>query len=156
MKKILIVLFAIMIVNSLFSQSDEIWDIHFQFDVSTPSGLSSPAGAETDGAYFYVSNSLSNEIAKFDLTGIWIENFSIIGLPFGLHDLTFDGTFFYAGDGTTNTIYEMDFSTQMLVSVISTPLPVRAIAYDPDQDAFWVTNWFTDNLFLIDRNGFVL
>ncbi|NQV16965.1 MAG: T9SS type A sorting domain-containing protein [Armatimonadetes bacterium] len=124
--------------------------------MSSPSGLSSPAGAETDGTYFYVSNSLSNEIAKFDLTGNWIENFSIIGLPFGLHDLTYDGTYFYAGDGTTNTIYEMDFSTQTIVSGISTPLPIRAIAYDPDQDAFWVTNWFTNNLFLIDRSGLVL
>ena len=156
MKKLLIVLFAILIVNSLLSQTDEIWDLHFQVDVSTSSGLSSPAGAETDGTYFYVSNSLSNEIAKFDLAGNWIENFSINGLPFGLHDLTYDGTYFYAGDGTTNTIYEMDFSTQMLISAISTPLPVRAIAFDPDQDAFWVTNWFTDNLFLIDRSGFIL
>ena len=156
MKKLLIVLFAILIVNSLLSQTDEIWDLHFQVDVSTSSGLSSPAGAETDGTYFYVSNSLSNEIAKFDLAGNWIENFSINGLSFGLHDLTYDGTYFYAGDGTTNTIYEMDFSTQTLISAISTPLPVRAISYDPDQDAFWATNWFTDNLFLIDRNGFVL
>ncbi|MCK4312404.1 MAG: hypothetical protein KAW88_06690, partial [Candidatus Cloacimonetes bacterium] len=156
MKKILIVLFAIMIVNSLFSQSDEIWDIHFQFDISTPSGFSSPTGAETDGSYFYVSNSSTNEIAKFDLDGNWIENFSINGLPFGLHDLTYDGTYFYAGDGTTNTIYEMDFSTQSIVNVIYPPLPIRTIAYDSEQDAFWVTNWFTNTLFLIDRNGFVL
>ncbi len=156
MKKLLIVLFVVIIINSLLSQTDEIWDLHFQFDVSTSSGLSSPAGAETDGTYFYVSNSLSNEIAKFDLTGNWIENFSINGLPFGLHDLAYDGTYFYAGDGTTSTIYEMDFSTQSIVSAINTPLPVRAITYDPDHDAFWVTNWFTDNLFLIDRNGFIL
>ena len=156
MKKSVIIFFVIMSVNPLFSQTDEIWDLHFQFDVTTPSGLPSPAGAETDGDYFYVSNSINNQIAKFDLTGNWIENFSINGLPFGLHDLTYDGTYFYAGDGTTNTIYEMDFSTQSIVSAISTPLSVRAITYDPNQNAFWVTNWFTDNLFLIDRNGFVL
>ena len=156
MKKLVIVLFAVIIINSLLSQTDEIWDLHFQVDVTTPSGFVSPSGVETDGEYFYVSNSINNQIAKFDIAGNWIENFSINGLPFGLHDLTYDGTYFYAGDGTTNTIYEMDFSTQTIVSAISTPLPVRAITYDPDQDAFWATNWFTDNLFLIDRNGFVL
>ena len=156
MKNLSFILILLFCSTFLFSQTEEIWDLHFQTDVTTPSGFTSPSGAETDGEYFYVSNSFDNQIAKFDLAGNWIENFSINGLLFGLHDLTYDGTYFYAGDGTTNTIYEMDFSSQSIVSAISTPLPVRAIAYDPDQDAFWATNWFTDNLFLIDRNGFVL
>ncbi len=156
MKKIIFTFLLLVISFSLFSQSKEIWDLHFQVDVTTPSGFASPSGVETDGEHFYVSNSFDNQIAKFDLNGTWIENFNIPNIPFGLNDLTTDGEYFYSGSGSINTIFQMDFSSQSIVGSITSPISVDAIAYDPDQDAFWVSNWQADVLMLIDRNGVLL
>ena len=140
----------------LFSQSEETWDLHFQVDVTTASGFASPSGVETDSEYFYVSNSFDNQIAKFDLNGNWIENFTIPNIPFGLNDLTTDGEYFYGGSGSTYTIFQLDFSSQSIVGDITSPISVDAIAYDPNEDAFWVSNWQADVLMLIDRNGVLL
>jgi hypothetical protein len=156
MKKIIFAFLLLAISFSLFSQSEEIWDLHFQVDVTTPSGFASPSGVETDGEYFYVSNSFDNQIAKFDIAGAWIENFTIPNIPFGLNDLTTDGEYFYGGSGSTNTIFQLDFSSQSIVGGITSPISVDAIAYDPNEDAFWVTNWQADVLMLIDRNGVLL
>ena len=156
MKQSIFAFLLLVISFSLFSQSEEIWDLHFQVDVTTPSGFASPGGVETDGEYFYVSNSFDNQIAKFDLNGTWIENFTIPNIPFGLNDLTTDGEYFYSGSGSNNTIFQMDFSSQSVVGSTYSPITVDAIAHDPDQDAFWVTNWQADVLMLIDRNGYLL
>ncbi len=156
MKKIIFTFLLLFISFSLFSQSEEIWDLHFQVDVTTPSGFASPSGVETDGEYFYVSNSVDNQIAKFDMNGTWIENFAIPNIPFGLNDLTTDGEYFYGGSGLANTIFKMDFSSQSIIGGITSPISVDAIAYDPNEDAFWVTNWQVDVLLLIDRNGVLL
>jgi hypothetical protein len=156
MKKIILTFLLLVISFSLSSQSEEIWDLHYQIDVTTPSGFASPSGVETDGEFFYISNSLDNQIAKFDLNGTWIENFTIPNIPFGLNDLTTDGEYFYGGSGSTNTIFQMDFSSQSIVGGITSPIAVDAIAYDPNEDAFWVSNWQADVLMLIDRNGVLL
>lgn len=47
----------------------------------------------------------------------------------------------------------MDFDTQTLVGTIPAPVAVRAIAYDSDQDAFWVGNNWSADLRLVDRTG---
>ena len=156
MKQIILTFLLLVISFSLFSQSEEIWDLHFQVDVTTPSGFASPSGVETDGEYFYVSNSFNNQIAKFDLNGTWIENFTIPNIPSGLNDLTTDGEYFYGGSGSANTIFQMDFSLQSIIGGILSPITVDAIAYDPNEDAFWVSNWQADVLMLIDRNGVLL
>ena len=156
MKKIIFTFLLLFISFSLSSQSEEIWDLHFQVDVTTPSGYASPSGVETNGEYFYVSNSFDNQIAKFDLNGTWIDNFAIPNIPFGLNDLTTDDEYFYGGSGSTNTIFQMDFNSQSIVGSINSPISVDAIAYDPNEDAFWVSNWQADVLMLIDRNGFLL
>ncbi|MEA2095599.1 MAG: FlgD immunoglobulin-like domain containing protein [Candidatus Cloacimonadota bacterium] len=156
MKNLIFMLILIFYSTFLFSQSEEIWDLHFQVDVTTPSGFASPSGVETDGEYFYVSNSFDNQIAKFDLNGTWIENFTIPNIPFGLNDLTTDGDYFYGGSGSANTIFQIDFNSQSIIGGITSPITVDAIAYDPNEDAFWVTNWQADVLMLIDRNGVLL
>ncbi len=156
MKNLVFIIFLFFYSTFLFSQSKEIWDLYFQFDVTTPSGFASPSGVETDGEHFYVSNSTDNQIAKFDLNGTWIENFTIPNIPFGLNDLTTDGEYFYGGSGSANTIFQMDFNSQSIVGGITSPITVDAIAYDPNENAFWVTNWQSDVLMLIDRNGILL
>ena len=133
--------------------SDDMWDILYGYDVDTPSGLTGIAGAECGGGYFYVTKWAGADIAKFDLAGNWIENFTIPGVT-GVRDMAYDGEYFYGGAAAT-TIYIMDFDTQTLVGTITSPVAVRSIAYDSDTDAFWVNNW-SETLTLVSRTGSVL
>ena len=132
----------------------ELWDILFSYDVDTPSGLTGFVSAESDGNYLYATKwSGSGEIAKFDLEGNYIETFYVSGAT-NIRDLAYDGTYFYGSDASAH-IWQMDFDTQTLVSSIPCPVDVRSIAYDSDNDAFWVNNFSTD-LKLVDRSGNVL
>jgi len=87
------------------------------------------------------------------LSGNYIETFTITGVS-NLRDLAYDGQYFYGGDATA-LIWEMDFNTQTLVSTITTPAEVRAIAYDEDLDGFWYNSWDAD-LHFINRSGTLL
>ncbi|MCF7793961.1 MAG: lamin tail domain-containing protein [Candidatus Cloacimonetes bacterium] len=134
--------------------TDAIWDVQFAYDVDTPSGLTGIAGAETDGQFLYATKwNGAGEIVKFDLQGNYIETFTIPGVV-NLRDLAYDGQYFYGSDASSY-IWEMDFNTQTLISTITTPNSVRAIAYDPVNDGFWYNN-FSSDLELVDRTGTVL
>lgn len=126
------------------------WNV--QFNLPLDDNHSAQAGLETDGSFFYVTQWNEDSIFKYDLSGNYIEAFVISGVGH-LRDLAYDGQYFYGSDASA-TIYEMDFTNQLLVSSISCPsgTAVRHIAYDANQDAFWVGNWSTDIL-LIDRSG---
>lgn len=129
------------------------WDLQLAFDVTAASGGPGNAGAEFDGTYFYTTRWASNLIHKYDVSGNLIEEFSIPGVS-GLRDLAFDGTYFYGG-ADANTIYRMNFNTKTLEGTISSPVQVRFIAYDEQNDAFWCGSW-TDDPTLVSRNGTVL
>ncbi len=156
MKKNVFIFLLIFISLSLYSKSRELWDLHFQVNVTAVTGIPNISGAETDGEYFYICSSLVNQVAKLDLTGNLIEAFHISNLPFALRDLTTDGTYFYSGSGSASTIVQLDFDTHTIVGDITTPMAVDGLAYDPGEDAFWITNWQSQMLMLIDRNGTVL
>ena len=128
----------------------DMWDLQFSFDATAASGGAGNAGAEFDGTYFYSTRWLTSLIHKYDINGILVSEFSIPGVT-GLRDLAYDGTHFYGGT-SGNTIYEMDFETQTLIGTITSSVQVRAIAYDSDNDAFYVTNW-ADPIGLIARDG---
>jgi DNA-binding beta-propeller fold protein YncE len=132
---------------------DAIWDLQFSFDVQIASGALGNAGAEFDGTYYYSTRWASNLLHKYDMTGTLVEEFSIPGVT-GLRDLAFDGTYMYGGAAAT-TIYMMDFVTKTLIGTIPSPVAVRSIAYDSDNDGFWVANWTTD-LVLVSRTGSTL
>ena len=136
---------------------DTIWDMQFEYDIETASGAPGNAGSEFDGQYFYSTRWASNLIHKYevDASGNFqlVEEFSIPGVT-GLRDLAWDGQYMYGGNAG-NTIYQMDFTTKQVIGTISSPQPVRHIAYDSDLDAFYVGNWST-NIALVDRNGNVL
>lgn len=136
--------------NASNAQNKVAGQLQFSYDVDTPSGMTGIAGAECDGQFFYVTKWASSDIAKFDLNGNYIETFSIAGVS-GLRDLAYDGQYFYGGAAST-TIYKMDFASKQLIGTISSPTAVRAIAYDSDQDGFWVNNWSTD-MTLVGRDG---
>ena len=129
------------------------WELYFSFDISAATGSSGNAGAEFDGTYFYTTRWASNLIHKFDTDGNLIEEFSIPGIS-GLRDLAFDGTYMYGGTAG-NLIYQMDFTAKTLVSTIPSPVTVRFIAYDEDNDAFWCGSW-SDNPTLVSRTGSIL
>jgi len=134
----------------LMEGTDDAWDLQFSFDLDVATGAPGNAGAECDGEYYYSTRWATNLIHKFDFDGNLIEEFSIGGVS-GLRDLAFDGTYMYGG-AAANTIYEMDFVNQTLVSSFSSSQPVRNIAYDDGNDAFWVANWDTD-IDLVDKSG---
>ena len=135
-------------VNTSFLQDNffSIWDVQLNINVTGSSAVK-------HGTFFYVADQGSNLIRGYDVSGNLIYTFSIPGVT-GLKDLAFDGTFEYGGIGT-NVIYQMNFQTQTLIGTINTPAAVRHIAYDSDNDAFWIGSW-NDPIMLISRNGTVL
>ena len=132
---------------------DALWDLQFSFNLELASGALGNAGAEFDGTYYYTTRWASNLLHKYDMAGTLVEEFSISGVT-GLRDLAFDGTYMYGG-AAANTIYMMDFNTKTLIGTIPSPVAVRNIAYDSENDAFWVGNWNTD-LVLVSRTGATL
>ena len=133
--------------DQLNKTQEAIWDV--QMAINLPGGF----GAEFDGTFFYVTDSFSNLINKYDISGNLIEVFSIPGV-FGLDDLAYDGMYMYGGTGSSN-IFQMDFTSHTLVGTITTPFSVRHIAYDENYDAFWIGSW-SSPLALISRTGTVL
>ncbi|MCK5840408.1 MAG: carboxypeptidase regulatory-like domain-containing protein, partial [Bacteroidales bacterium] len=134
--------------------TDEIWDIQFVYDVTTASGgIVSQAGIEFDGTYFYTTIWNGSDILKYDIDGNFIGAFAISGAS-GLRDLAWDGEYLYGGNAG-NVIYQIDPETFNVVDQFSSPEAVRAIAYDSQNDAFWVCNWTTD-FWLVARDGSML
>jgi len=137
--------------------SDEIWDIMFSYDVDTPTGGTGIAGAEFGNGCFLVSEwgYSSKNVFKFNAEGTYVGSWEPTWIPGtdGIRDMAFDGEYFY-GSNAGNTIYQFDEDGN-LYDTITSPVAVRAIAYDEINDAFWVNNWDAD-LKLIDRSGSVL
>jgi len=136
----------------LEAQTRTIFDIQFAYPTFLNDG---EYGVGTDGTYIYTSDWSSVaggvDIAKYALDGTYIEEFSVPGAS-NCRDLAFDGTYFY-GAASSTTIYQMDFTAHTLIGTITAPVTVRGIAYDPDNDAFWVGNGWNADLRLIDRSG---
>jgi 5-hydroxyisourate hydrolase-like protein (transthyretin family) len=103
--------------------------------------------------FLYTGRWNANGYDRYSLEGVFLNHFEIPGAGF-TRDLTFDGEYFY-GSPKNNTIYQMDFLGQTLVSTITTTgNTIRGISYDPDNDAFWITSndWYGP-LKLISRTG---
>ena len=136
------------------TKSKDTWDLQFAYDVTTLSGgVIGQAGCESDGVYIYTAIWESSDILKYDLYGKYIETFQIEGVS-NLRDLAYDGEYFYGSDVSTS-IYKMDFNSKTLEGIISSPTEIRAIAYDDENDGFWVNNWSSD-MICVGKNGLVL
>ncbi len=131
--------------------TDDLFDLQFDWPVGVGGG---EAGIETDGTYMYTTKWNGGTFFRYNMDGTFIEEFAVTGCPGSIRDLAYDGTYFY-GAAATNTVYEMDFDTQTVISTITAPIAVRAIAYDPVNDGFWGNNW-SDSITLFDRNGTTL
>ena len=138
--------------------SHDPWDIQFNFDTGAITGLTGGfAGAEFDGTYFYIAQwgyQDENEIFKIDKEGNLVDSFIPTWLPSaGIRDLAWDGQYLYGSNAGT-TIYCFD-GDGTLIDTIETIVAVRSIAYDSENDAFWVNNW-SEDLNLIDRDGNII
>jgi hypothetical protein len=132
-------------------QTCPIWTIQFDFDVEAASGALGNAGAEYANGFFYSTRWASNLIHEYTSSGVLSKQFSITGVS-GLRDLAYcpvDG-FFYGGSAA-GTIWGMDFSTETLNVSLSGNFACRAIAYNDDLDAFYVSNW-GDPVWVVNRS----
>jgi len=130
-------------------QSRGTWDILQSFSLNAASQV----GIATDGNFLYSSTwNVAGRFSKYTLGGVWLEDFTIPGVG-GIRDLTYDGQYFYGGAAST-LIYQLDLANKSLVGTISSPVSVRHISYDPQNDAFWCGNWTT--LRLVNRSGATL
>ena len=130
------------------SSTDELFDLQFCFPLGVGDG---EAGIECDGNYFYTTKWNGNAFYKYELDGTYIGEFTVDGCPGSIRDLAYDGQYFY-GAAADNTVYEMDFDNQIVISTIYAPIAVRAIAYDGYANGFWANNW-SSQITLFDRNG---
>ena len=123
------------------------WDLLSSFDTEN----AGEQGIATDGNYIYTCFwNAAGQFGKYDLDGNLIETFTIAGVG-GIRDLTYDGTYFYGGAGSSD-LYQIDLASQTLVSTITTSVSaIRHCSYDPQNDGFWVGNW--SDLYLVDRTG---
>lgn len=141
--------------NSSIGNRD-MWDVQFQYPVGEDTGSVYLCGVAFDGTYFYCPEFSSSTIYRFDHDGVYIDSFTISGVP-NLIDLTYDGQYVYGAAQTPGTvIYIMDMETQTKVGEISAPGMAWNIAYDAEADdgngGFWIGQWQT-HMTLIDRNG---
>ena len=132
------------------TSSDAIYDIQFEWATAVNTG---EAGSETDGTYVYTTLWNGTDIIRYTPAGTYVDQFAIATVA-GLRDLAYDGTYFYGGASSTS-LWQMDFDAQTLVSTITAPVAVRAIAYDDDADGFWANNWSSDPT-LFDASGATL
>lgn len=131
----------------LSDNSDDFMDLQFQYPVGVGGG---EAGIETDGEFIYTTKWNGAGFYKYGLDGTYLGTFAIAGTS-ALRDLAFDGTYFYGGAGLS-TVYEMDFTNQLLVSSFTAPTDCRAIAYNENEDVFYANNWNTP-IVKFDKTG---
>lgn len=99
-------------------------------------------GVETDGTNIYTAYWGSGNFDKYDMNGSYISTFTVAGAS-NLRDMAYDGQYFYGSAGTTS-LFQMDLANATLISTITAPVAVRAIAYDDDNNTLWANNWDTD------------
>lgn len=155
MKRLFLASVLILISCSLIAQNHintDKWTVADTFSMPAYDDLSAAA---SDGQYIYLTEWNSGKIIKTDLTGTFIEEFTISGIT-QIRDLTYDGQYFYGGRADS-MIYKLDLAQKQLIGEIPTPfgVDIRSITYDSTRDAFWTGNWNKD-FYLVDRNGSVL
>lgn len=122
--------------------STAVWDILLQFQCLQAGN----AGVETDGTFIYVTIWSGGGFRKFDLTGAFVEDFSISGVN-SIRDLAYNynNSHMY-GSNNSNTLYEMDFTNKVLIGSVNSPgTTIRHISYNENLDGgnggFYVGEW---------------
>ena len=135
------------ITTSGYSYTDDLWDILFSWN-ATQGALPGIESNSSDKVYLacWSSGFAPPWFYEHDMmTGALIQSFNISGAT-NIRDMATDGQYYY-GSPASSTIYQMDFTTQTLVSSWATGASsgIRHIAYDPNLDGggggFWCGNW---------------
>ncbi len=111
-----------------------------------------------DGENYYTSSYTElGEFWKYDKNGKLVERFRLPDMYYPVYDLTFDGRYFYGGDGS-NRVFQFDFYNKRvagIITVASQPdLEITHCCYDPRNDQFWVGNYNT--IARINRAGGIM
>lgn len=135
------------------------WDLLFNYDVSSSTKDQQCFGVEFDGDFFYVSGKgFTNvpAIYKFDKNGNYISGFNVPGATqngSGFKDLAWDGNYLYGSDDDTITVFDTNGN---LIREFKGPLKNNFnLAYDSETQHLWVSNESSD-FYEIDLNGNVI
>ncbi len=124
------------------------WDVQFSYPMT---GFDAQQCIAWDGDHFDVGRFTSPHLLRFDTLGNYTGTLTIDGIN-GYRDLTWDGQWLFALS-TTSLLYQIDIAGQSLVSTVQLPVSTpRYLAYDHQQDAFWIGVWPGD-FTLVTREG---
>ena len=135
------------------------WDLQFVYDISEESMQNSLSNGVYTDSEFWIAEWNSDTLLRFDHDGNFIEWFTIPTLS-GVRSMCWDGTHIWMANNTS-TIYQVDPTTQQIVSTVQLNIPedARFLSWDPTADngngGFWTGNFNTD-IFLVDMNGNLL
>ncbi len=101
-----------------------------------------------------VTQWLGDLFAKYDQSGNLLDTFSIPGVS-GVRDITFDGTFFF-GSPNNYYFYVIDIVTKQLIATVQTPMRIRGITYDYEDEAYWISEHWASTFYKVDAAGNVL
>jgi uncharacterized protein (TIGR02145 family) len=134
------------------SFTDDLFGELFQFPCGDCNG---EAGIETNGDYIYTSKWNGEGFFCYLMDGTYLGWFDVPGTA-GIRDMAYDGSYFY-GAAANTTLFEMKFDglSGTLISTLNAAVATRAIAYNPNYDAFYGNNW-SDPITLYDRSGNIL
>lgn len=123
--------------------ASRLWDIQGTF---TASGDLQSCVA-FDGENYYTSSFTElGEFWKYDKNGTLVERFRLPDMYYPVYDLTFDGRYFYGGDGT-NRVFKFDFYNKRVAGIITVAaepdLEITHCCYDPDRGGLWIGGWNT-------------
>ncbi|MDR2971094.1 MAG: DUF2436 domain-containing protein [Bacteroidales bacterium] len=144
--------------NIKLEPTKTMWDVEYAFNAVAGA---QPAVA-TDGINWYTGSwsptSFPPLFCKYNMDGSNPQSFTIAGVAL-MRSLTYDGTYFYAGNGGNSTIYKLDLANQTLIGTITSGAGnTRHLTYDPTLDGgaggFWTGDWTT--LAAISMTGAVL
>jgi hypothetical protein len=134
------------------------WSTVAREQVSQETGDAQILGCAFDGNRWVVSGGSgptgSNYFYYYDLNGNYIGSaVQPTTTQFGYYDLAFDGQYVYGGTDGLQGIQGVNASGELRTTIPVTQVsPARCIAYDPELDRFWVSDYSTD-IFCIDRDG---
>jgi hypothetical protein len=130
------------------NQSKAHWDIDLSMDVTTPSNTIGQAAVAYINNQIWTSRWASDTIIIHDISGNFLQKFTIPGLA-GTRSITTDGTSLYFANAT-NTIYIVDPVALTVSGTIASSASVtsRFLTFDSTLDGgmggFWTGNFNTD------------
>lgn len=95
-----------------------------------------------------------NQFYIFDRNGVLVRTVPQPSTtPVGWFDLAYDGQYLYGSD--SHDLQGVDMNGTVQVTIPSPMNPTRAVAYNPSNQHFWVTD-YTQDIFEIDRLGNII